>query len=217
MLRHQFCACHRPRQPPRFCSSTRWAASAKVGTPWTRRLSARGSPPERASMRLARACSRALASGTSVAAPSPSSRRRPRMTSRWTQLRVPVGWTNRYRPFPSAWRPGGAERTKAAESAFVGMASSALGSAGSRDGRGYNIHSAIIYGIGQDFTARPDPLSSHRRIINDYYSVTYGFHRTNPDTSGQSLVVKAGRKRTSRWTGRRRPGPPGTAGRRRRR
>ena len=33
MLRHQFCACHRPRQPQRFCSSTRWAASAKVGTP----------------------------------------------------------------------------------------------------------------------------------------------------------------------------------------
>ena len=31
MLRHQFCARHGPRQPPRFCSSTRWAASAKVG------------------------------------------------------------------------------------------------------------------------------------------------------------------------------------------
>ena len=120
MLRIQFCACHRPRQPSRFCSSTRWAASAKVGTPWTRRLSARGSPPDRASMRLARASSRALASGTSVAAPSPSSRRRPRMTSRWTQLRVPVGWTNRYKPLPSACRPGGAERTKAAESALSG-------------------------------------------------------------------------------------------------
>ena len=33
MLRHQFFACHRPRQPPRFCSSTRSAASANVGTP----------------------------------------------------------------------------------------------------------------------------------------------------------------------------------------
>ena len=42
-----------------------------------------GESIDRASMRLARACSRALASGTSVAAPSPSSRRRPRMTSRW--------------------------------------------------------------------------------------------------------------------------------------
>ncbi len=40
MLRHQFCAYYRPRQPPRFCSSTRRAASAKVGTRWTRRLSA---------------------------------------------------------------------------------------------------------------------------------------------------------------------------------
>ena len=120
MLRHQLWTWCRPRQPPRFCSRTRRAASANVGTPWTRRLSASGSPPERASMRLARACSRALASGTSVAAPSPSSRRRPRMTSRWTQLRVPVGWTNRYKPLPSAWRPGGAERTKAADSALSG-------------------------------------------------------------------------------------------------
>ena len=42
--------------------------------------------PKRASMRLARACSRAFASGTSVAAQSPSARRRPRMTSRWSQL-----------------------------------------------------------------------------------------------------------------------------------
>ena len=33
------------------------------GTAWTRRLSARGSPPDRASTRLARACSQALASG----------------------------------------------------------------------------------------------------------------------------------------------------------
>ena len=39
---------------------------------------------------------------------------------RWIQLRVPVGWTNRYRPLPSACLPGGAERTKAAESAFSG-------------------------------------------------------------------------------------------------
>ena len=67
MLRHQFCACHRPRQPPRFCSSTRSAASAKVGTLWTRRLSAKGSPPDRASSRLASASSGASASETSAA------------------------------------------------------------------------------------------------------------------------------------------------------
>lgn len=79
-----------------------------------------GSPPDRASMRLARTCSRALASGTSVAAPSPSSRHRSLMTSRWTQLRVPVGLTNRYSPLPSAWRPGGAEPTKVAERALSG-------------------------------------------------------------------------------------------------
>ena len=34
-------------------SSTRSAASAKVGTPLARRFSERGSPPERASLRLA--------------------------------------------------------------------------------------------------------------------------------------------------------------------
>ena len=38
-------------------------------------------------------------SETSATAPSPSSRRRPRMTSRCIQLRVPAGWTNRYNPF----------------------------------------------------------------------------------------------------------------------
>ncbi len=51
---------------------------------------------DRASLRLARACSRASASETSVVAPSPSSRRRPRMTSRWIQLRVLAGCTKRY-------------------------------------------------------------------------------------------------------------------------
>ena len=35
-------ACFRLRQPARFCSSTRAAASAKVGTAWLRRFSARG-------------------------------------------------------------------------------------------------------------------------------------------------------------------------------
>ena len=44
-LRHQFCECHRPRQPWRFCSRTRSAASANVGTPSVRRFSERGSSP----------------------------------------------------------------------------------------------------------------------------------------------------------------------------
>ena len=68
-------------------------ASANVGTPWARRLSARGSPPARASLRLARASSRASAKETRATLPSPISRRRPRMTIRWIQLRVPSGLT----------------------------------------------------------------------------------------------------------------------------
>ena len=43
------------------------------------------------SRRLASAGSRASASGTSATAPRPSSRRRSRTTSRWIQLRVPLG------------------------------------------------------------------------------------------------------------------------------
>ena len=51
---------------------------------------------------------------------------------------------------------------------LVGMASSALDSAGCGDGFGYNIHSAIIYGMQPDSTARPGPLSPRQREINDY-------------------------------------------------
>ena len=76
--------------------------------------------PHRDSMLLARACSRALTSGTSVSAPSQSSRRRPRMTSRWTQLRVPLGWTNRYKLLPSTCLPRCGERTRVAERALSG-------------------------------------------------------------------------------------------------
>ena len=60
----------------------RAVASAKLGTPCLRRFSASGSPPSRASLRLASAFSRASATETSVTLPSPSSRRRPRMTRR---------------------------------------------------------------------------------------------------------------------------------------
>ena len=83
------------RQPACFASTTRAAASAKVGMPSARRFSASGSPPERASLRFESARSRASASDTRAVLPSPSSRFLPRMTSRWTQLRVPVGWTTR--------------------------------------------------------------------------------------------------------------------------
>ena len=171
--------CHRPRQPPRFCSRTRRAASAKVGTPWTRRFSERGSPPDRASMRLARACSRALASGTSVAAPSPSSRRRPRMTSRWTQLRVPDGWTNRYNPLPSACRPGRRGTDEGGREGLVGVAPPALGSAGRGGGFGYNIHSSIICGNSADFASRLRP--SRDPSLCSKYLLSSRLHQTMHD------------------------------------
>ena len=74
--------CARLRQPACFCSTTRAVASAKLGTPCLRRFSASGSPPSRASLRLASAFSRASARETSATLPSPSSRRRPRMSRR---------------------------------------------------------------------------------------------------------------------------------------
>ena len=61
----QSAACFGLRHAPRFCFRTSAAASSKVGTPCWRRLAASGSPPERASLRLASACSRASASDTS--------------------------------------------------------------------------------------------------------------------------------------------------------
>ena len=60
----QSAACLGLRHAPLFCFRTSAAACSKVGTPWWRRLAASGSPPERASMRLASACSRASASDT---------------------------------------------------------------------------------------------------------------------------------------------------------
>ena len=56
-------------------------ASAKLGTPCARRFSASGSPPSRASLRLASAFSRASASETSATLPSPTSWHR-RVSSR---------------------------------------------------------------------------------------------------------------------------------------
>ena len=86
--------------PGRTWVQTRSAAAAKVRF-LARRLSARGSPPARASLRLARASTRASCSETSGKLPRPISRRRPRMTRRCTQLRVPDGCTSRYSPWPS--------------------------------------------------------------------------------------------------------------------
>ncbi len=59
----------RDRQPARFCSTTVAAASAKLGMPWAHRFWARGSPPSRASLRLARAFSRASTRETSSTLP----------------------------------------------------------------------------------------------------------------------------------------------------
>ena len=64
-----------------------------------------------------------------------------------------------------SWRGG---TDKGGRERLVGMASSALGSAGSWGGFGYNIHSTIIYGMGLDSAMRPDSPSPGRRIINDY-------------------------------------------------
>ena len=84
-LAFQSWACLRLLQPGCICVQTRSAASANVGTPLARRFSASGSPPARASLRLAGAWARASLSGTSEKPPSPISRRRPRMANRWTQ------------------------------------------------------------------------------------------------------------------------------------
>ena len=93
LVKPQAVACTGFFQPARFCSTTVTVASAKVGTDWRRRLSARGSPPERASLWLATAFSRASASETRATLPRPSSHRLPRMTRRWIQLLAPVDWT----------------------------------------------------------------------------------------------------------------------------
>ena len=115
-----------------------------------------GRPRTGANLRLARASSRASAKETSAAAPSPISRRRPRMTSLWIQLLVPVGCTNKYNPLPSACRPGGRGPDEGGSERLVGMAASALGSAGCGGGVTYSIHPRIIYGIGLDFAICPD-------------------------------------------------------------
>ena len=60
------------RQPGRIWLQTRSAASAKVGSA-TARFSARGSPPARASLRLAKAWARASSSETSGKLPRPIS------------------------------------------------------------------------------------------------------------------------------------------------
>ena len=88
-------ACRGWRHPGRLSSHTRRAASAKVGAAPARRRSSKGSSPARAALRLAWARARASLSETRGKPPRPSSRRRPRMTIRWTQLRAPEAFTAR--------------------------------------------------------------------------------------------------------------------------
>ena len=79
---------------------------------------------------------------------------------------------------------------------LVGVASSALGSAGRGNGFGYNIQSPIICGIGLDSATCPDRTSPRRRIINYYVSVICGLDRMTSDAGGLPLGIRAGRTRT---------------------
>ena len=88
-LRNQFLGVAEVRHPARFCSTTRFAASAKVGMPMARCFSARGFSPARASLRLSSACSRA----------SLETRRALKLISRWTTL-LGVQWGAKVLPWP---------------------------------------------------------------------------------------------------------------------
>ena len=79
---------------------------------------------------------------------------------------------------------------------LVGVASSALGSAGRGNGFGYNIQSPITCGIGLDSATCPDRTSPRRRIINYYVSVICGLDRMTSDAGGLPLGITAGRTRT---------------------
>ena len=77
-----------------------------------------GSPPLAAITRYSCAFSRASASETTIADPSPKSRRRPLTVSLKTHRLAQESETYKYSPPPSVCRPGGAERTNAALSCF---------------------------------------------------------------------------------------------------
>ena len=167
-LRHQFCPCHRPRQPPRNCSSTRRAASVTVGTALDpalvgQRVSAGPGELAVGEGQFARLRQRDERHGAeSELATSAADNEPLDPASR-------AGGLDEYvQPVAvcvSSWRrgpdEGGSER-------LVGMASSALGSWGSGGEIDYNINPRIIYGIGLDIAICPDRLSPLRRIINDY-------------------------------------------------
>ena len=171
MLRHQFCACHRPRQPPRFCSEHALGGfrrrSERPGRGAFRR---EDPPPERASIRLASACSRALASGTSVAAPSPSSRRSAADDEPLDPASGPGGLDEQVQAIAVRVPAGRRGTDEGGREGLGGMASGTLGSAACGGGIGYNIHSSTIYGIWLDSAIRPDSFRPRRRIINDYQS-----------------------------------------------
>ena len=158
------------RQPGRNWFQTLPAASANVGIDSERRLSARGSPPSRASFRFANAFSRASFSDTRGKPPSPSSVRRPRITTRWTQPRLPVGRTSRYRPFPSQHRPARLTlRTKAGVSALWGWRPRCL----RFGGRFASVIPTIIYTISWRMQVEGANRHETVRILPHHDNIIY--------------------------------------------
>ena len=101
----------------------------------------------------------------------------------------------RYRPLPSACLPGGAERTKAAESALSGWRPRRLVLRGERAGLPTTSIPPLYAGLGWISPHVPDPARLRRRTTNDYESVVCSVCCTNPDVSGLLFGVKATRRR----------------------
>ena len=82
-------ACSGERQPGRSCFQTCRVASAKVGVDSVRRFSERGSPPSRASFRLAKAFSRASFSETCGKAEMRTARSQPQKLKTFQAFSTP--------------------------------------------------------------------------------------------------------------------------------